>query len=135
MRAARKPAEEQYQLVLECRRSGMTDSDWCREKGFNPETFYTWVRRLRKKGIFPIPPASKHSISNKSSPAIARVNILSEEEPCSPADKKKAFVSPRMAKIGGSCIEIEVKGAAFLFYGSVEPDLYEKTLHMIGGQL
>lgn len=30
MRAARKAAEEQYQLVLECRRSGMTDSDWCR---------------------------------------------------------------------------------------------------------
>ncbi len=30
MRAARKPAEEQYQLVLEYRRSGMTDSDWCR---------------------------------------------------------------------------------------------------------
>ena len=88
-----------------------------------------------EKGVFPIPPASKQPISNKTSPAIARVNILSEEEPCSPADKKKAFVSPRMAKIGGSCIEIEVKGAAFLFYGSVEPDLYEKTLHMIGGQL
>ncbi|MCI9338039.1 MAG: transposase [Lachnospiraceae bacterium] len=42
MRAVRKPAEEQYRLVLECRRSGMTASNWCREKGINPQTFYTW---------------------------------------------------------------------------------------------
>lgn len=47
MRAARKTAEEQYQLVLECRRTGMADCGWCRENGINLETFYTWIRRLR----------------------------------------------------------------------------------------
>lgn len=41
MRAARKSAEEQYQLVLERRRSGLSDCDWCRENEVNPETFYT----------------------------------------------------------------------------------------------
>lgn len=133
--AARKPAEEQYQLVLECRGSGMTDSDWCREKGINPETFYTWIRRRRKKGGFPIPTVSKQSIPSKVSHDIARVDILPEEVPCSPADNQNSFLSPPMAHAGEASIEIEVNGATFRFSGPVEPALYEKTLLMIGGLL
>ena len=49
MRAARKTTEEQYQLVLECRRSGLSDCAWCRKNGINPNTFYTWLSRLWKK--------------------------------------------------------------------------------------
>ncbi|MDE6994957.1 MAG: helix-turn-helix domain-containing protein [Lachnospiraceae bacterium] len=135
MRAARKPAEEQYQLVLECRRSGMTDSDWCREKGINPETFYTWIRRLRKKGGFPIPPVPKQTLPVKASQDIARVNILPEEGPCSPADNKNTFLSPPPFRAVDASIEIEVKGVSFRFSGPVEPALYEKTLLMIGGLL
>lgn len=135
MRAARKPAEEQYRLVLECRRSGMTDSDWCREKGINPETFYTWIRRLRKKGGFSILSVSKQPIPSKASHDIVRVDILPEEVPCSPADNRNSFLSPPMAPAGEASIEIEVKGAAFRFSGPVEPALYEKTLLMIGGLL
>ena len=36
MYVAKKTPEEQYQLVLECRRSGLTDCDWCRKNGINP---------------------------------------------------------------------------------------------------
>lgn len=43
-------AKEQYRLVMECRSSGLTDHQWCREKGICPGTFYGWVRRLRQKG-------------------------------------------------------------------------------------
>lgn len=135
MRAARKPAEEQYQLVLECRRSGMADCDWCREKGINPETFYTWIRRLRKKGGFPIPPVSKQPVHSSPSHEIARVDILPEEERCSPTGSKDTFPSRPAAQAGGAFIEIEVNGATFRFSGPVDPVLYEKTLLMIGGRL
>lgn len=135
MRAARKPAEEQYQLVLECRRSGMTDSDWCRKKGINPETFYTWIRRLRKKGGFPIPPVPKQTLPIKASHDIARVDILPDEGPCREPDNKNAFLTPPPVRAGDSSIEIEAKGATFRFSGPVEPALYEKTLFMIGGLL
>ena len=135
MRAARKPAEEQYQLVLECRRSGMADCDWCREKGINPETFYTWIRRLRKKGGFPIPPVSKQPVHGSPSHEIARVDILPEEETCSPTGSKDTFPSRPAAQAGGAFIEIEVKGATFRFSGPVDPALYEKTLLVIGGRL
>lgn len=135
MRAARKLAEEQYQLVLECRRSGMTDSDWCRKKGINPETFYTWIRRLRKKGGFPIPPVPKQTLPIKASHDIARVDILPDEGPCREPDNKNAFLTPPPVRAGDSSIEIEAKGVTFRFSGPVEPALYEKTLFMIGGLL
>lgn len=135
MRAARKTAEEQYRLVLECRRSGLADCDWCRENGINPETFYTWIRRLRKKGGFPIPPASKQLVRSNPSHDIARVDILPEEEPCGPVSDKNTFLSPPMVQTKAPSIEIEVHGATFRFSGPVDPALYEKTLFMIGGRL
>lgn len=80
MYAAKKTPEEQYQLVLECRRSGLTDCDWCRKNGINPNTFYTWISRLSKKACYAIPEPSISSVPN-SRPAqeIVRVDILSED--------------------------------------------------------
>ena len=45
----RKPA--QIRLITECRRSGPSDYQWCREQGINPGTFYNWVSKLRKAGF------------------------------------------------------------------------------------
>ena len=46
---ARVPADKQYQPIMECRSSGLTDFQWCKEHGIHPGTFYNWVSRLRKK--------------------------------------------------------------------------------------
>ena len=42
------PMSEQIKLINECRRSGLTDADWCREHNIPPSTFYTWVKRCKK---------------------------------------------------------------------------------------
>ncbi len=95
MRAARKTSEEQYQLVMECRRSGMADCDWCRKNGINPETFYTWIRRLRKKGGFPIPPTQKQPSLGSPSHDIVRVEVLPEEGVTKPSEGKNTFIPHR----------------------------------------
>lgn len=135
MRAARKTSEEQYQLVMECRRSGMADCDWCRKNGINPETFYTWIRRLRKKGGFPIPPVQKQPATGSLSHDIVRIDVLPEESLNEPAGGKNTFLSPPAIQTAAPCIEIEVHGATFRFSGPVDAALYEKTLLMIGGRL
>lgn len=58
MRAPRVNAEEQYRLIMECRRSGLSDQQWCMNHDINPRTFYDWVKRLRKKGCQDIPAAT-----------------------------------------------------------------------------
>lgn len=58
MKAQRRSAEEQYQLIMECRNSGLSDYQWCMEHNINPGTFYNWVKRLRQKACYDIPPAN-----------------------------------------------------------------------------
>ena len=41
-RKARVPMAEQIRLINECRQSGMTDADWCRENDIAVSTFYNW---------------------------------------------------------------------------------------------
>ena len=55
MRAPRVPVEEQYRLIMECRKSGLSDHQWCLNNDINPGTFYNWVKRLRKNGCGDIP--------------------------------------------------------------------------------
>lgn len=49
IRKPRVSKEEQLKLINECRSSGMTDSDWCREHGIAVSTFYYWVKQLRRE--------------------------------------------------------------------------------------
>ena len=58
MRAPRVPVEEQYRLIMECRKSGLSDHQWCLNNDINPGTFYNWVKRLRKKACYDIPSAT-----------------------------------------------------------------------------
>jgi transposase-like protein len=58
MQAKRKSADEQYELIMECRNSGLSDYQWCQEHDINPGTFYNWVKRLRRKACYDIPPAT-----------------------------------------------------------------------------
>ena len=45
-------------LINECRQSGMTDADWCRENDIAVSTFYNWVSRCRKAAADQIPAAN-----------------------------------------------------------------------------
>ena len=58
MRSPRKTADEQYELIMECRSSGLSDQQWCMQHDINQGTFYNWVKRLRKKACYEIPAAT-----------------------------------------------------------------------------
>ena len=57
-RKARVPMREQIRLINECRQSGMSDADWCRENNIAVSTFYNWVSRCRKAAADQIPAAN-----------------------------------------------------------------------------
>lgn len=57
-RKTRVPMVEQIRLINECRQSGVTDADWCRENDIAVSTFYNWVSRCRKTAADQIPAAN-----------------------------------------------------------------------------
>jgi transposase-like protein len=48
MRSPRVPVEEQYRLIMEYRKSGLSDHQWYLNNDINPGTFYSWVKWLRQ---------------------------------------------------------------------------------------
>ena len=58
MRTSRVSADDQYRLIMECRRSGLSDQQWCMNHDIKPGTFYNWVKRLRQNGCQDIPAAT-----------------------------------------------------------------------------
>lgn len=42
--------DDQIQLIMECRQSGLSDYQWCKQNGIHPGNFYNWVSKLRKQG-------------------------------------------------------------------------------------
>ena len=72
MKTQRRTADEQYQLIMECRSSGLSDYQWCTEHNINPSTFYNWVKRLIEV------------IPDHQNPGIPTVEstMLPLEEPC-----------------------------------------------------
>ncbi len=74
--------EEQYDLILECRKSGLSDRDWCFSKGIPQSTFYLWLRKLRAAACYEIP-ESDSGISSKSpivKQDVVKLNLISESD-------------------------------------------------------
>ena len=59
MAASSTTKEQRLQLISECRSSGMSDHQWCTLHGINPGTFYNWVKRFRKEGVYEMPSRTK----------------------------------------------------------------------------
>ena len=44
-----------YELVMQCRRSGLSDRQWCLDNDIVPNTFYYWVRKLQQRACYDLP--------------------------------------------------------------------------------
>ena len=81
MRAPRVPVEEQYRLIMECRKSGLSDYQWCLKNDINPGTFYNWVKRLRKNGCGDIPEKNQLSTYEHSHQEVVKIEMNSISVP------------------------------------------------------
>ena len=77
MRAPRVLVEEQYRLIMECRKSGLSDYQWCLNNDINPGTFYNWVKRLRKNGCGDVPEKNQLSTYEQSHQEVVKIEMNS----------------------------------------------------------
>lgn len=120
-RKARVPMKEQFRLINECRQSGMTDADWCRENGIAVSTFYNWVSRCRKVAADQIPvPNYGHLEIPQSKPDVVPIDIIPDH-------------SPKQQTSTGSLhtIEVTMKDVRIRISNDVDPQLLARALHLI----
>ena len=133
MQATRKPRvpmSEQIRLINECRKSGMTDADWCREHGIAPSTFYNWISRCRKAAADQIlVPSYGHHDSPVPKQDVVAVNIIPDPMPEQPGafDALKAA-----ANLDNShTIEITMRSLTLRIKNDVDPALLTRTFRLL----
>lgn len=135
MRSSRKTADEQYALIMECRSSGLSDHQWCMQHDINPGTFYNWVKRLRKKACYDIPPAtSRTGLTTPVSQEVVKVDIIPDSEPVmqQPALPMETAAA-RFEPSTDVPIEIHLNGALLKITNDVDPRLLSQILRCLGG--
>lgn len=131
----RVPADMQYQLIMECRSSGLTDFQWCKEHGIHPGTFYNWVSRLRKEACCEIP-ESISKVEPAPSPAqnVVRFNFNPKaERPESMFPVQPALGNPSRISELSARIEISLGGATFRIANGADPAILGYILSLMGG--
>ena len=138
MKSSRKTADEQYTLVMECRRSGLTDQQWCLQQGINPSTFYTWVKRLRKKACYDIPNSNCKAVMRPAIQEVVKVDIIPDTEPDPQTTPTTPTTLPFLADPASSAsapIEVRIQSSVISITNDVDPRLLTQILRYLGGSV
>ena len=128
-------ANQQYQMILECRSSGLSDYQWCMEHGIKPGTFYNWVRRLRKKACYDIPPAVGRG-NYKPVPTQEVVPLLIlDEEPETPSTLRVEQNTCIGATVSVPVVELNYNGVSIRIANDINPHLLSQILEFVGGHI
>ena len=127
-RKARVHMTEQIRLINECRKSGMTDADWCRENDICLSTFYNWISRCRKAAAGQIPaPNYGHHEEPDPKQAVDAIDI-------DPDCIQEQNVASQMSQVhleNSHTIEVSMKDIIIRIHNDADPVLLTRTLHLI----
>ena len=116
-RKARVPMAEQIRLITECRQSGMTDANWCRENDIAVRTFYNWISRCRKAAADQIPaPNFGHHTEPLLKQDVVPIEILPERQ---------------MYLDNSHTIEVTMKNVTIRISNDADPDLLTRTFYLL----
>ena len=132
MRSKRISADEQFQLIMECRQSGLSNYQWCQMNDINPGTFYNWISRLRKRGM--VIPMSSNQGKKTSAPLqeVVKVNLMPDSAPMLQVEQNTCIV-PDLDTKELPTVEILIGKATICFFHNTDKSMIEATLKCMGG--
>lgn len=129
-RRAPAPLAEKIRLINECRKSGLTDADWCREHGIAPSTFYNWVSRCRKIAPDKIQePAYGHIDGPHPKQDIVAINIVSD--PLQEYTPVAEMPQQSLHLDNSHTMEISFKQVTLRINNQADPILLARTLRIL----
>ena len=127
--------EEWFELVTVARKSGLTDSEWCRRNQISLNTFHNAIRRL-KNNSYEIPEQKKGKILDLCSPApetqdVVRVGLVADTAGRYP---QEPFQSPDDRNLC-PVIDISFLGGQIRISNEIRPELLSHLLEGLRGCL
>ena len=131
--------EQRFELVMECRSSGLTDYQWCKEHDIHPGTFYNWIARFRKQGYPNIPePTGRTSKHKAVKQEVVKLEILPDTPVESvPFSSNKSDTASFFYEGTGNypepVMEICSNGSIIRITNHINPQLLSVVLSQLGG--
>lgn len=126
---------EWLDLIMECRQSGLSDAQWCRNNRIPESTFYNAVCRLRKKACA-IPASSVHDRPGKvldltsASQDVVPIRIEPDELPAAEIAPMRVTAAPHLDN--SHRIEILSGSTCIRVSNGADPDLLASVLSVLG---
>lgn len=128
-RKVRVPMGEQIRIINECRQSGMTDADWCRENDIAVSTFYNWVSRCRKTAADQIPAANYgHLEVPRPKQDVVPIDIVPDH--ISEQHTASQMQNPYLNNL--HTIEVAMKDITIRISNDADPALLTRTFRLLG---
>lgn len=122
--------DDQIRLIMECRKSGLSDYQWCKQNGIHPGNFYNWVSKLRKRGYtFPDSETRLNAVPNIQE--VVKVDLIQPQDSSLKVEHNVCLIEqtdpPTVAA------ELLVGGVTLRFFNGADEKLIQSTLQCLGG--
>lgn len=119
--------QEKFELIMECRNSGLSDYQWCKKNGVSPSTFYGWVMQVKNHNSIVPEPSEKTTYTPTDKPDIVRLDIV--EAPSS------SYISSASNKGTYHAIEITLGKSVIKISNDINPLLLSNIISLLGERL
>lgn len=115
-------------IISECRRSGLTDKEWCLQNNISIHSFYSAIRRLRKKACA-IPEHTKASVYDLTTQGqdVVRIDIAAE----APEGSNRPLPRPAAT----IAMEVSLFHTPLRIYNGIDPILLSSILRFIRSEV
>ena len=107
--------DDQIRLIMECRQSGLSDYQWCKQNGIPPGNFYNWVSRLRKPNI----------------QEVVKIDLIQPQDSSLKVDYNVSLVEQTDSFTVAA--ELLVGGVTLRLFNGADEKLIQSTLRCLGG--
>ena len=122
--------DEQIKLIMECRQSGLSDYQWCRQQDINPGTFYNWVSKFRKSS-YTFPDSQSKSVGTPVVQEVVKLDVVEQEE-SSPIIEQNACPLP-LSRNNDVAAELIVGNVTLRLFNGANQKLVQSALQYLGG--
>lgn len=122
--------DDQIRLIMECRKSGLSDYQWCKQNGIHPGNFYNWVSKLRKRGYtFPDSETRLNAVPNIQE--VVKVDLIQPQDSSLKVKHNVSLIEQTDPTTVAA--ELLVGGVTLRFFNGADEKLIQSTLQCLGG--
>ena len=120
--------QQKFDMVMECRNSGLSDYMWCKQNDIQNRTLYSWVKQLKRDGADVHERTYAEDYHLDSKPDIVKLEIVDEH-----LAEKVSIV--QQLPSNNCAIEITIGQASIKVFNDVNPQLLSQVLSCLRGFL